>query len=239
MDSQLRAADIALRYRKTGFTLEVGELEMAPGMNFLVGLNGSGKSTLIKVLSGVVRPQHGQVLFRGASIRGRSSFADYCRNSGYLWQNFSLSGSTSTLDYLAYRAWLYGMSVADARRAATKSVERIELAEVGDTPVGKLSGGMSRRVGIAAATLHGPGVLLLDEPSSGLDYKARDLVSSAIRVMAEDHMTIVCAEHEPGEMACYDATYHVMSRGRLTATRHVPAGRLTDSLFRDMLEGRQ
>ena len=236
MATALSAKDIVFSYGAGSLRVEVPAFSPAPGVHHLVGLNGSGKSTFLKVLTGVLRPAEGQVLFHGAAITSADVFRRYCRGSGYLWQNFQLQGRTSTRRYLEYRAWLHGVDPTEARHVAQRALEAVDLLAAARTPVGALSGGMQRRIGIAAETLHGPQVLLLDEPSSGLDYRARDLLYDALDQLTAADATIITVAHEAAELARYGSTVHVMADGRLAASRTFRAGEVTAAVLRDLNE---
>lgn len=234
--ARLTATDVVFTYRTGSMRLDVPAFWATPGMHHIVGLNGSGKSTFLKILSGVLRPVQGQVVYRGAPIGRGDAFRAYCRDSGYLWQNFHLRGSTPTRAYLEYRAWLHGVSPSQTREIAIESLRAVGLLESADTAVNKLSGGMQRRVGIAAETLHRPHLLLLDEPSSGLDYHARELVYQGLDALIAADSTVITVAHEPEELARYDSTVHVMSGGRLAHTATFRAGEITGETLRELTE---
>ncbi|WP_298461285.1 ATP-binding cassette domain-containing protein [uncultured Cellulomonas sp.] len=215
--------------------------QFAPGagIHHIIGLNGSGKSTLLKLLSGVLSPHRGEILFAGHSITEPSTFRQFCRDSGYLWQNFRLRGGVPTRTYLEYRAWLHGIESAQIREVALRALAAVELSEAAEKAIGRLSGGMQRRVGIAAETLHLPGLLLLDEPSSGLDYHARDLLYVALERLVSADSTIITVAHEPDELSRYDSTVHVMANGTLATRETFRAGEITSEVLRELTEGAQ
>ena len=134
MATALSAKDIVFSYGAGSLRVEVPAFSPAPGVHHLVGLNGSGKSTFLKVLTGVLRPAEGQVLFHGAAITSADVFRRYCRGSGYLWQNFQLQGRTSTRRYLEYRAWLHGVDPTEARHVAQRALEAVDLLAAARTP---------------------------------------------------------------------------------------------------------
>lgn len=235
----IEATDIAYQpaRRPGGFALRVTSFAPEPGIHFLVGLNGSGKSTLIKLLSGVRTPQSGAVTFRGRALTDRRVFRDYCAASGYLWQDFALHGRTPVLDYLAYRAWLKGFDPRDGRAMATAGLRASGLEGEADKPVGRLSGGMQRRIGIAAETLGNPAVLLLDEPTAGLDIDARERFYAALDEMVKADATVIVAAHDLADLTRYDGTVHVLVQGTIARSRHFAAGQLTGETLQHLVRG--
>lgn len=232
----LAATGLEFSYDRPRFSVDVSQFAAEPGVHHLVGLNGSGKSTFLKLLSGVLRPHSGSLMHRGRPIDSADAYREYCRDSGYLWQNFRLRGSTSTRAYLQYRGWLNGLAASEAQNAARAALDAVGMLEAADKAVGKLSGGMQRRLGIIAETLHSPSILLLDEPTSGLDFHACDLVHAVLTPFLDSGATLITAAHDPAEMARYASTVHVMSRGRLVCSRHFPAGKLTPVALRELTE---
>lgn len=235
----LGVEDLRFAYRRGADVVDVPRLELDPGVHHVVGLNGSGKSTFLKLLAGLLRPRAGRVHHRGGAIDTPEGFRTYCRASGYLWQNFQLKGSTSAHAYLSYRAWLHGVPATDAAATASRALALVGMHADRDTSVGRLSGGSQRRIGIAAETLHAPDVLLLDEPGSGLDYRAAELVYAAVDALVAADATVVTVTHEPEVLARHRSTVHVMSQGRLTTAGRFERGEITGAVLRDLVEQAQ
>lgn len=235
MINALTASDVTFGYGRRGFRIDVPTFVAAPGMNYLVGSNGSGKSTFIRLLGGLLPPQRGEVCYDGRSLASAETYRRYCRDSGYLWQNFQLRGSTSAVGYLEYRAWLHGFTPTQARSTAQHALARAGLSDMRERAVGRLSGGMQRRIGIAAETLHAPRVLLLDEPSSGLDLEARERAYDALDALLRDDAVVITVAHDPGEIARYAATVHVMAAGSVVGTHSFAAGEMTEASLRELL----
>lgn len=231
----IRGDGLVFEPQRGRFRLEVDSFSPEPGVHVLAGLNGSGKSTLVRLLSGVLRPQKGSVSYRGEHIADPRVFRDYCASSGYLWQDFTLHGGAPLLEYLVYRAWLKGYEPRRGREVAEAGMHAARLEAEADKAVGKLSGGMQRRVGIAAETLGSPTVLLLDEPTSGLDLDARERFFAAMDGLVEDDATVVMAAHEVADIARYDATVHVMDSGSLVSSTRFTAGELTAEVLRALV----
>lgn len=237
MDSLLQVDGLRFTYGRSGPAVDIPNIAFGGGVHHVVGLNGSGKSTLLRLLAGLVRPDAGVIAFEGTDVGTSQGRRRYLAASGYLWQGFQLRGGMSTRNYLAYRAWLHGAPLEAAHDAADDALVRAGLHEVADQRIGRLSGGTQRRVGIAAEAVHAPRVLLLDEPSSGLDYRARDLVhETLVGMLAQDALVITVA-HEPDELARHDSIVHVMRGGNIVSSEGFRAGEMTASALRELTEG--
>ena len=142
--------------------------EVAAGqvVGFL-GPNGAGKTTTLRILAGCLRPTSGKV-----AVAGQDAAADAVDSRaliGYLPENNPLYEDMEVCEYLRWCAGARGLSAADTSRAIARAVERCGLSEVAGRAIGELSKGYRQRVGLAAAIVHDPPVLLLDEPTAGLD----------------------------------------------------------------------
>jgi ABC-type multidrug transport system ATPase subunit len=161
----------------------------------LVGSNGGGKSTTLRLLAGLLNPDGGE-----GSVVGH----DLCREAhlirrkvGYLAQHSTLYSTLSVHENLRFRASIFGL-----RRPASVAQQQIRafgLEEFRSTAVGRLSGGWSRQVQLAAALIHYPRLLLLDEPTVGLDTAARNRMWRALTGLAIEHVAIVLSTHDPVE----------------------------------------
>ena len=147
-------------------------LELTPGVWGLLGANGAGKTTLMRMIAGIMRPTSGQVMYDGVSIQTLG--AQYRDVFGFLPQDFGFHPEFTVKDYLAYVAALKGLPARQGWRRIHELLERVSLLDVYNKKISKLSGGMRRRVGIAQALLNDPEVLILDEPTGGLDDGGTD-----------------------------------------------------------------
>lgn len=232
---ELQAQGISFRFTKRSPRLDIPVFRAGAGVHHIVGLNGSGKSTLVKILSGVLRPDRGVVTYAGLDVHDRRTRTAYYRASGYLWQEFSLKGRLPVLSYLEYRGWLHGLDPEHARESAERIIQESDLHSYQGTPIGTLSGGVQRRVGIAAETLHRPSVLLLDEPGTGLDFHAQELIHRSVDRMVDHGGIVVSVSHDPAEMSRHDSTVHVMAQGTLARSQGVKAGDITGDALRDLV----
>jgi ABC-2 type transport system ATP-binding protein len=146
-------------------------LEFTTGVYGILGANGSGKTTLMRILASVMKPSSGRILLDGQDI----SVLDYRYRAviGYLPQHVGLYKNFTAEKFLLYIATLKGLSKEDAKAKVTETLELVGLVEHAKKKVGKFSGGMKRRVGIAQALLNDPKILIVDEPTAGLDPKER------------------------------------------------------------------
>ena len=153
------------------------DLEVPPGTVVgLLGPNGAGKTTLMRIVFGVLEPDAGEVWWRG-----RPATADDRRRWGYMPQERGLYREMRTLDHLVWLARLYGVPRHEAQYNAHDLLDRLGLTDRGSDPIRELSGGMAQRVQLAAAMVHRPELLVLDEPFSGLDPGAVEFLSNVIR----------------------------------------------------------
>lgn len=217
MNHTLSASNLQFTYaRRDRSTLCLEQLTLSSGLHFIVGANGSGKSTLLKILAGLLRPQTGTLLFNGRDLpiagRGRQELAP----TGYLRQDYTLRGRTSAAAFVQYGAWLHGVHANALDRRSAQLIRQAGLEEVQHKPIGRLSGGMQRRLGLAIENAHNPSLMLLDEPASGLDYHARDRLRELVADLLSRGTIVVHSSHEESELNRFDSTVHVMQAGRIT-----------------------
>ncbi len=157
----------------------------------LLGPNGAGKTTLMRIVFGVIDPQAGEVRWQGRPVT-----ADDRRQWGYMPQERGLYREMRTLDHLVWLARLYGIDRNDAQRRAHDLLERLGLADRAGDPISDLSGGMAQRVQLAAAMVHGPTLLVLDEPFAGLDPVATKFLTEVIREHVDAGGHLVFSSHQ-------------------------------------------
>ena len=190
--------------------------DVAPGTIFgLLGPNGSGKSTLFRILATMMAPTSGQATIDGFDVVRQAG--QVRRRIGVVFQSPSLDRKLTVRENLIAQGHLYGLSGAVLRARVGSTLERLGLADRAGDLVETLSGGLRRRVEIAKALLYGPSVLLLDEPSTGLDPAARLELISAIAALRDGHgVTVLLATHVLEEADRCDRLL-LLHRGRRVA----------------------
>ena len=169
--------------------LEDISLTFSPGVYGLLGPNGAGKTTLMKMLSTLLFPTKGEILWDGEDILALG--ADYRGLLGYLPQQFGYYPNYTPRQFLRYVAALQCISKRKAEERISRLLELVGLGADGDRKLKKFSGGMIQRVGIASAMLNDPRLLILDEPTAGLDPRERVRFRNLIHSLAEDRIVLL------------------------------------------------
>ena len=162
-------------------------LTLHQGVYGLLGANGAGKTTLMPMLSGILRPTSGTVMFENMDV----STEDYRKELGYLPQDFGYYPNFTGRDFLMYMAVLKGMTKSRAQKRCAKLLDEVGLKEMGDKKIKTYSGGMKKRLGIAQALLSHPRILILDEPTAGLDPKERVRFRDMIAALGKESIVIL------------------------------------------------
>jgi ABC-2 type transport system ATP-binding protein len=190
--------------------------EVAPGETFgLLGPNGAGKTTTISMICGLLDPDAGSVTIEGIPIRPGSTTGREL--IGYVPQELALYPDISGRDNLAFFGRLYGLRGAAARDRIDDVLEVVGLTERGGDKVEHYSGGMQRRLNIAAGLLHRPRLLILDEPTVGIDPQSRNAILEAVAALGEQGMSVLYTTHymEEAERLC--RRVGIVDHGRLLA----------------------
>ena len=162
-------------------------LRLTPGVTGLLGPNGAGKTTLMRLICGILRPTAGSVTFDGKEAESESFRAVL----GYLPQDFGYYPDFTGLDFLLYMSALKGLDRRAARRRSLELMDTVGLADVYKKKVKTYSGGMRQRLGIAQALLNDPKLLILDEPTAGLDPKERVRFRDLIAALGRDSVVLL------------------------------------------------
>lgn len=185
-------------------------LTLKEGVYGLLGANGAGKTTFMRMLCGVLKPTGGEVKFNGIDVSEEA----YRDALGYLPQDFGYYPEFSAYDFLLYMASLKGLTKGRAKEKATELLELVSLSNVAKKKIKTFSGGMKQRLGIAQAMLNNPKILILDEPTAGLDPKERVRFRNLIAQLGADK-TILLSTYIVSDIENIATTILVMKDGQL------------------------
>ena len=187
-------------------------LDLGPGILGLLGPNGAGKSTLMRILATLSKPSAGRVTWQGEDIAARP---DGLRTSlGYLPQDFGVYAALSAGEFLAFLAAVMGLSGAKAKERVEHCLAMVGLADAADKRLGDFSGGMRQRVGIAQALLNDPQLLIVDEPTVGLDPEERMRFRHLLTDLAGQRLVIL-STHIVSDVEASATALAVMASGKL------------------------
>ena len=187
---------------------------MGKGVYGLLGVNGAGKTTLMRMICTAITPTSGEILWNGKNIF--SLGASYREILGYLPQSYGFYPDLSVYDYMLYIASIKGIRPIMAKKRALKLLEQVGLAEKRKSKMRTLSGGMIRRVGIAQAMLNNPRILVLDEPTAGLDPMGVSELMHLLRDICENEgTTIIMSTHDIDVVPIYSDYVYVINHGKL------------------------
>jgi len=178
----------------------------------LLGHNGAGKTTIMKMLTGFLEPDGGTIRIAGLDIATERRAVQ--GRIGYLPENCPLYPEMTVIDYLDYQATLHGVTPLDSPAAIRRALERTALAPKATAPIATLSRGYRQRVGVAQAILHDPDILILDEPTNGLDPSQIQHMRDLIRELAE-HATVIVSTHILQEVEAVCDRVLILRSGRL------------------------
>jgi ABC-2 type transport system ATP-binding protein len=201
-----------------------GRVEALHGVSFhvdqgelfgLLGPNGAGKTTLISILACLLPPTGGAATLGGKPIL--MSDPDIRRQIGIVPQDLAVYGELTARENLAFFGQLYGMPAADLDRRIGEVLEAIALADRADDRVNTYSGGMKRRLNLGVAILHGPKLLFLDEPTTGVDPQSRNRIFEEVKRLNSIGMTIVYTSHYMEEVQALCTRVGILDHGKFIA----------------------
>jgi ABC-2 type transport system ATP-binding protein len=223
-----------------GLTRRYGEVVALDDLSFtvregqmfgFVGPNGAGKTTAMRIVLGVLEPDRGEVRWRGRPVD-----AETRRRFGYMPEERGLYPKMRVRDQLEYFARLHGLPAEEARTAADYWIERLGVADRATDRVEQLSLGNQQRVQLAAALVHNPELLVLDEPFSGLDPVGVDVLAEVLAERAADGIPVIFSSHQLELVERLCEAVAIINRGRLVASGPVEELRVTGGERRYQVE---
>ena len=185
---ELTLQNITKKYERV-LVLNDISLTLKPGIYGLLGANGAGKTTLFRIIGRLMEPTHGSIKFNGKNVNQQAEA--YRTNLGFLPQDFSYYPDFTGMRFMLYIAALKGLNNTVAKKRSLELLKQVGLEEMKDIKIRKYSGGMKQRLGIAQAMLNNPQILILDEPTVGLDPKERVKFRKLISSFANNKIVIL------------------------------------------------
>jgi ABC-2 type transport system ATP-binding protein len=205
---------VSKRYRGGNWALKGFSLELNPGVLGLLGPNGAGKTTLMSILATITRATEGTVTWNGTDV---ASDPDGLRAVlGFLPQDFGVYPNLNAVEFLEYLAAVKGLDSATSRRRIDELLNLVNLTDVRKRPLGGYSGGMKQRVGIAQALLNDPQLLIVDEPTAGLDPEERVRFRNLLSDLAGERIVIL-STHIVSDVEATATDIALIAQGTLVA----------------------
>jgi ABC-type multidrug transport system ATPase subunit len=199
-------------YDKSVKGLDSVSLQVETGVLGLLGPNGAGKTTLMRILATLLDPTSGAARVDGYDVRRQRR--DVRRILGYLPQTFGLYPQMTCVEFLDYVGLLYGMGAKERRSALDRTIEQVHLEEFASRRIRALSGGMRQRLGIAQAVLTEPRLLIVDEPTTGLDPEERIRIRNLIGELARNRVVIL-STHIVGDVSATATSLALIRKGNV------------------------
>ncbi len=211
---QIKIEGLEKIYPNGNYAIKDLNLEIPNGMFGLLGPNGAGKSTLMRILVTLMKPTRGKVTVNNLDLaKNRREIRSML---GYLPQDFSFFSKLKTSEFLDYAARLAGMKNGkERRRAVDQMLEEVGLFEARDRNANKLSGGMKRRLGIAQALINNPKIIIVDEPTTGLDPEERIRFRNLLSTISTRDVIIILSTHIVGDISSTCNNMALLNNGRL------------------------
>jgi ABC-2 type transport system ATP-binding protein len=212
MAMQLVLEGVSKTYHGNVQALRGVQMTLGPGVFGLLGPNGAGKSTLMRILATITRPSAGRVTWNGADIAREPD--SLRRVLGYLPQDFGVYPNLSAIEFLEYLAAVKGIRAAAARKRIEELLVLVNLTEAAQRPLGGYSGGMRQRVGIAQALLNDPQLLIVDEPTAGLDPEERVRFRNLLSELSGERIVLL-STHIVSDVEAVASEIAILDRGEL------------------------
>ena len=206
---ELKVDRITKQYRNK-ISVDRVSFTIGKGVTGLLGANGAGKTTLMRMACGILEPTSGSVLYDDIPV----SEEEYRDVLGYLPQDFGYYPEFSGMDFLMYFSALKGLSKRDGKARSEELLEMVGLSDVGKKKIKTYSGGMKQRLGIAQALINRPEILILDEPTAGLDPKERVKFRNLIKDLGEKSIVFL-STHIVSDVECIADEILMMKSGQI------------------------
>ena len=204
--------NVGKQYRGSFWALRQFSLKLGPGVLGLLGPNGAGKSTLIRILATITAVTEGQVTWNGVDIARHPN--ELRQVLGYLPQDFGVYPHLNAIEFLTYMAAIKGLDRRRMRGRIDELIQLVNLAEAAKRPVGGYSGGMKQRVGIAQALLNDPQLLIVDEPTAGLDPEERMRFRALLADLSGERIVIL-STHIVSDVEATASSIAIINKGSL------------------------
>jgi len=205
----LEVKNLCFSYRG-GFELSLARLTFAGGVCCLLGPNGAGKSTFIRLLTTSVMIPRGVIFFEGRDVR--DDLRSYRRQLGYLPQRFGMVNNYRVSEMLEYVSWMKGVPKKARSEAIERAAQQCDVTRFLTHRISALSGGTLRRVGIAQAIVNSPKILILDEPTAGLDMVQQSQLYSVVKSLSRESVILV-ATHSSSDVAEMSSQLVILNEG--------------------------
>ncbi len=212
---QLTVNHLGKQYKRDFWGLKDFSLEIKPGILGLLGPNGAGKSTFMRMLATITKPTNGTITWNGTDV---VKSPDTLRNVlGYLPQDFGVYPNLNAVEFLEYMAAIKGLDTASAKNRINELLQLTNLVEAAKRPLGGYSGGMKQRVGIAQALLNDPHLLIVDEPTVGLDPEERVRFRNLLSDLSGERIVIL-STHIVSDVESTATQIALVNKGQLLRT---------------------
>jgi ABC-type multidrug transport system ATPase subunit len=209
---ELHIDHVSKRYRRDFLAVDQVTMRLQPGVIGLLGQNGAGKSSLMRILATITKPTEGKVLWDGVDI---SKNPDELRKVlGYLPQEFGVYPHLNAVEFLQYIAAIKGITGRTAKQRIEELLQLVNLTESSKRPLGGYSGGMRHRVGIAQALLNDPKLLIVDEPTVGLDPEERIRFRNLLSDLSRERI-VIFSTHIVSDIESTASEIAVMQKGKI------------------------
>ena len=209
---KLAVTNLGKQYRRDFWGLKDFSLEVQPGILGLLGPNGAGKSTFMRMLATITKPTDGTILWNDVDV---VKAPDTLRAVlGYLPQDFGVYPNLTAIEFLEYMAAIKGLNAASTRKRIDELLQVVNLVEAAKRPLGGYSGGMKQRVGIAQALLNDPQLLIVDEPTVGLDPEERVRFRNLLSDLSGERIVIL-STHIVSDVEATATHIALVNKGRL------------------------